>query len=37
MTIQEENLVELTAEPITKIIGEPGQDDLHVLEAELAE
>ena len=37
MTIQEDILVELTAEPITKIIGEPEQRDISVLEGELAE
>ena len=37
MTIQEDILTELTAEPITKIIGEPGQGDIHILKAELAE
>ena len=37
MTIQEDILAELVAEPITKIIGEPGQGDINILEVELAE
>ena len=37
MTIQEDILAELTAEPITKIIGEPGQGDINILEAKLTE
>ena len=37
MTIREDILSELTADPITKIIGEPEQGDLNVLEAELTE
>ena len=35
MTIQEDILAELTAEPIAKIIGELGQNDINILEAEL--
>ena len=37
MHVQEDILVELTAEPITKIIGELGQGDINILEAELPE
>ena len=37
MTVWEDILEELTAEPITKIIGEPGKGDINILEAELAE
>ena len=37
MTVREDFLVELTRDPITKIIGQPGQGDLNVLETELAE
>ena len=37
MTIREDILAELTAEPIIKIIGKPGQGDINILEAELAE
>ena len=37
MIIQVNILAELTMEPITKIIGEPGQGDLNVLKAELME
>ena len=37
MTVQEDILAELTAETMTKIIGEPGQGDIKILEAELAE
>ena len=36
MTVQEYILAELTAEPITKIVGEPGQGDINKLESELA-
>ena len=36
MTIREDILGELTAEPRTKIIGEPRQGDIKILEAELA-
>ena len=37
MTVQEDILAELTAEPFTKIIGELGQGDKNILQAELAE
>ena len=37
MTFQEDILAELTAEQITKIIGEVGQGDINILEAVLAE
>ena len=37
MTVQEDILAELTVEPITKIIGVPGQGNINILEAELAE
>ena len=37
MTVREDILVKLTMDPITKIIGEPGQGGLKVLEAECAE
>ena len=37
MTIQEDILAELTTELITKIIGEPRQGDINMLEAELTE
>ena len=37
MNIQEDILAELTAESITKLIGEPGQGDINILKAELAE
>ena len=37
MTIQEDILAELTAEPIKKIIGEPGHSNINNLEPELAE
>ena len=37
MTIREDVLVELTIEPMTKIIGEPGQGDLNILEEEITE
>ena len=37
MTIREDILAELTVDPITKIIGEAGQGDLNILEAELTE
>ena len=36
MTVWEEILAELMAEPIKKIIGEPGQGDINKLESELA-
>ena len=37
MTIRQDILAELTMKPITKIIGEPGQEDQNILEAELTE
>ena len=37
MTVREDILVELTMDPITKIIGEAGQGGLNVLDAELKE
>ena len=37
MTVREDTLAELTTDPFTKIIGEPGQGDLNVLKAELSE
>ena len=37
MTVREDILVELTMDPITKIIGELGQGDLNILEVELSE
>ena len=37
MTVQEDILAELTAEPITKYIGEPGQGDINIIEAELTQ
>ena len=37
MTVHEDILAELTIEPITEIIGEPGQGDLNIVEAELME
>ena len=37
MTVQEVILAELTAKPIIKIIGEPGQGDINTLEQELTE
>ena len=36
MTVWEDILTELTVKLITKIIGEPGQGDIYILEAELA-
>ena len=37
MTIREDILAELTADPITKIIGKPGQGGLNLLDAVLTE
>ena len=37
MTVWEDILAVLSAEPITEIIGEPGQGDIITLEQELAE
>ena len=37
MTVQEDILAELTVESIMKVIGEPGQGDINIVEAELAE
>ena len=37
MTIREDIIAKLTAEPITKIICEQGHRDINILEAELAE
>ena len=37
ITIQEDIIAEFTAEPITKIIVEPGQGGINILEAELTE
>ena len=37
MTIWEDILAELTAELSMKIIAEPGQGDINILEAELTE
>ena len=37
MTVQEDILAELTADPIKKITVEPGKGDINILEAELAE
>ena len=37
MTVKEDILAELTARPIIKINGELGQQDINILEAELAE
>ena len=36
MTVWEDILAELTAESITKFIGEPGQSNINNLESELA-
>ena len=37
MTVHEDILAKLTAEPVTKIIGEPSQGDINTLEAKLVE
>ena len=37
MMVREDILAKLTANPVTKIIGEPRQGDINVLEQELAE
>ena len=36
MMVREDILAKLTADPITKIIGEPGHGDVNTLEQELA-
>ena len=37
MMVREDILADLTTEPVTKIMGKPGQGDINLLEQELAE